>query len=124
MTEVESTRKTQRYSVRLPVSVFYGGQIIHGMSQNLSMGGMCIHLEVSASVFPPAEVPGADLTVSFQVPGHPLELVIEGEVRWSDYANGIGIRFARLDAPEKKALGRLFHRAPRIGPAPVTTAAA
>lgn len=119
----QSTRKTPRYSVRLPVTIFHAGDVIQGVSQNLSEAGMFVRLGVGTSVFRPSQVPGAPLTVMFQVPGDSLELMIEAEVRWVDSENGIGIQFLALADLERRALARMLEKGPRVGPSPVATAA-
>ena len=106
-TEV-SRRNSTRYSLKLPVTVVVRGDVLAGVSRNISTGGMFVELVESPTFGPSTGLVDESVTLTVELPCQPLELIVDAQVRWSNGNNGIGLRFLSLDGWEEQALGRLF----------------
>jgi uncharacterized protein (TIGR02266 family) len=105
---VEHRRADRRYDRRLAVEVIHEGKRFTAHSRNVSLGGLFIETDRALPF-------GANVTVTFDVPGLDEPVEAEAQVRWSEPADegrgGVGLRFAGLRAREVWALNKYFDKA-------------
>jgi hypothetical protein len=97
-------RRTKRFEVEQEIRVRRGEDEFVGMTDNFSLGGVCLRLGVS----PPFRT-GDRLRVSFRIPSLDQPLSADAVVRWRNAADPsiIGVQFVTgFRAKETYALGR------------------
>lgn len=103
----EHFRRTDpRYLRRLEVELLVAGERYHGLSRNISLGGLFVELDAALPL-------GAKVDVRFRVPTQPEPIEVSGEIRWiephsPDRPAGVAVRFQGLRAREVWALNRFF----------------
>lgn len=99
----EDKRRTKRFDVQLALRISRGDEVVTGMTQNLSLGGMLASVDID----PPLQL-GDKVQVSFSVPQLADPVEVEAEVRWTAGAV-IGLQFAAgLRAKQTWALGKFL----------------
>jgi hypothetical protein len=99
-------RRTQRYGIEQEVSVIRDGVEVVGVTQNISLGGIRLRVELE----PPPRI-GDRLSISIKIAklDHPLRA--DAEVRWRDNVDKatIGVQFLTgFRAKETWALGQFL----------------
>jgi len=72
----DNRRSSERFSVALPVQATTGPASLRGTTSNMSSGGACLELEDTAPEI------GSSIKLAFDVPGRPVPIEVEAEVRW------------------------------------------
>lgn len=103
-------REWSRHPIRLPVNMVMDGQLMDGLSRNLSMGGMFVELLDTPPSLPIDSWVDETVTLTFTPPGHTMEIVTEGVVCWNNGERGMGIRFKALGAWAQTALEEILER--------------
>jgi hypothetical protein len=99
-------RRTKRFEIQHEVSVVRGDVQVVGITQNISLGGIRLRVELD----PPAKI-GDRLSVLLKIPKLEQPLRADAEVRWRDNADRatIGVQFLTgLRAKETWALGQFL----------------
>lgn len=106
--EKKNRRESSRRSFKIPVSVVQNGQLLDGLSVNISPGGMC--LLILDSYGSPDLFEWIDDTVllTFTSPNDPMEIITEATVCWSNGESIIGVRFDDLNSWAETALAELL----------------
>jgi hypothetical protein len=106
---MDPRRTEPRFARQVDVEVAHSGTVYAGPTRDLSLSGLCARLD--------ADFPfGAQVKVTFRIPGHPTPVEVDGEVRWSQPApeggKFFGIHFFGLRARDVWALNRFFQTHP------------
>ena len=107
MLEEETRRRSTRRLLRLPVTLVVRGELIGGVSRNVSTGGMYVELGQSPPTGSWYDLVDEGVTMSLALPDQAPELIVDAEVRWNNGSNGIGLRFLALDRWKAELLERL-----------------
>ena len=101
----EEQRRSERFQIRQPIRVQCRGENLEGTTENLSIGGAMIRLEVE----PPLAV-GERVRVSFSLPELSAPVEADADVRWvGGERYCFGIQFVTgLRAQAIWALQKLF----------------
>jgi CheY-like chemotaxis protein len=93
---IENRRRNARVPLRTEIVCTSGSTSVHGMSWNLSQGGMQIDTVSNLK-------PGDQLRLSFRLPVSGEQIDCLGAVAWSSQ-NRQGIQFTKLSEPNSKAI--------------------
>jgi len=89
-------RESKRYPIKIPVNIVINGEMVDGVSRNLSMGGMCLEI-IGDQLFQNAIQGAGDTTVlTFTPPGSTMEIITEAFICWNNSENTLGVRFNGL----------------------------
>jgi c-di-GMP-binding flagellar brake protein YcgR len=105
-------RRTKRFEIAQEVSVARNEREFVGLTQNVSLGGMRLRVELD----PPVRI-GDRLSVAITIPQLPQPLRAEAEVRWQNKADKatIGVQFLTgFRAKETWALGQFLEANGRV----------
>jgi hypothetical protein len=106
-------RRTERFDIQHEVSVIRGDTEVLGVTQNISLGGIKLRVELD----PPPRI-GDRLAVTLRIPQLDRPLRADAEVRWRDNHDKatIGIQFLTgFRAKETWALGQFLEAHGRAG---------
>ena len=100
-------RRAPRFRLRLPATVVYDGDLVGGLTRNLSAGGAFIDLVESAPFGAMEDLVGRTVTLTVEIPQHGVEILCEATVRWTTPA-GFGVRFEAMAERDQLSLATLF----------------
>lgn len=111
--ETHEQRKNPRYAVELEVGLGSDHNFYHGLSENMSEGGIFIATHRTYSK-------GDHIELTIGLPTEPDPVAVTGEIRWvreysetSDVPPGIGVAFTDLSEAAEEAIRRFLQaRAP------------
>lgn len=105
--EEETRRRSTRYPLRLPVTLVVRGELIDGVSRNVSTGGMYVELGRAPEDGSWSCMVDEGVTMSVVLPGQSMEMIMEAQIRWDNGSNGIGLRFHSLARWKAEVLERV-----------------
>ncbi len=102
-------RESYRYPIKIPVNILINGEMMDGVSRNLSMGGMCLEIIGTQLFQNPIDYADDTAVLTFTPPEGSMEIIVEALICWNNGENTLGVRFNGLSPWAKTAMSDILN---------------